>query len=264
MQPYPRPPGSAEPTVHTALIEVLQDIARQLYVSEDLEASLLRLTQLATQMLGGCDVASVSLLDGDHLVTVAATEPVAHQLDQMQYDEGEGPCVYTAVGEHWVYTPSLADDERWPRFSRRVAKEFGMGSLLACQLARIDDPEHKAGAINLYSRRPDAFSDSDGMIGLLIGAHAGVLVDAARQHAGLRRALESRDVIGQAKGILMAQRGISEQEAFDQLVEVSQQFNIKLRDLARMVSDSTTRGEDLPSMPASGTLRAARPPDTVS
>lgn len=242
------------------LASALQDIAQHLYVSEDLEETLLQLTRLATQVIGGCEVASVSVVrDDGRLVTLAATEEVAHRLDDLQYGHGEGPCMDAAGDSRWVYTAHLSDDDRWPRFSRAVAEEFGMGSLLSCQLSRVDRPENRTGAINLYSRRPDAFTEADGMLGLLVGAHAGVLVDAARHDADLKRALASRDVIGQAKGILMAHREISEQEAFDQLVDVSQRFNIKLRDLAAMVSEATARGES-PPLPEPGEDSATRSP----
>lgn len=225
------------------LSDALHEIARQLYVSEDLDEALLQLTSLATSMIEGCDVASVSLLDETgQLLTLAATEEVAHRLDELQYREQEGPCLETATRDRWLYTPRLGDDGRWPRFSRAVAEEFGMGSLLSCQLARVQAPQDRTGAVNLYSRRPDAFTDADGMIGLLVGAHAGVLVDAARERADLRRALQSRDVIGQAKGILMAQHGLDEDEAFAQLTEVSKRFNVKLRDLARLVTDAAAEG----------------------
>jgi hypothetical protein len=243
-----RTPGDAPPPAE--LSSLLHDIARHLQITEDLEESLQRLVQVAIEMISGCDLASVTLVDDERLVTAAATEPVARRLDDLQLQEGEGPCLDAAGPDQWIHTTTLNDDDRWPAFSQRVTEEFGLGSLLACQLARVDRPEQRTGAVNLYSRRPDAFTEADGMIGLLIGAHAGVLVDAAQKQADLRQAVRSRDVIGQAKGILMAHRGISEQEAFDQLVEVSQRFNIKLRELARLVSDSTARGEMLSEPPS--------------
>jgi GAF domain-containing protein len=243
MSDHDRPDVHSERPPPEELSTVLREVAEQLYVSDDLDKALFRLTSLATEMIPGCDVASVSLVDDGRLRTTAATEEVAHRLDELQYETQEGPCLGAATGDRWLCTPSLADDARWPRFSRAVAEEFGMGSLLSCQLSRVQAPEHRTGAVNLYSRRPDAFTEADGMIGLLIGAHAGVLVDAARERADLRRALESRDVIGQAKGILMAQHGLDEDEAFAQLTEVSQRFNVKLRDLARFVTDAAADGK---------------------
>jgi hypothetical protein len=218
----------------------LEAVALHVHGAEDVEDTLLRLTVLATQMVAGCDVASLSLLRGERLETVAATEEVARRLDAWQYEDGEGPCVDSARAQDCTYVADLVDDTRWPVFSRLAAEEFGRGSVLSCQLTRVDQPDDRTGALNMYARRPDAFTESDGLVGLLLAAYAGALVDAAKDRADLHRALASRDVIGQAKGILMARRGLSDQEAFDELVQVSQRLNIKLREVARLVSDGST------------------------
>jgi GAF domain-containing protein len=219
----------------------LREVAQHVQAGDSLDPALERLTWLATEVVGACDVASVSLLDRGRIVTRAATHPDAVQYDLVQYETGEGPCLETAVGADRLYTADLASDHRWPRFTRRVAEECGVGSLLACRLVRLDGTGEGAGALNLYARRPHAFTPDDEYVGVLLAAQTGVLVDAARTQADLRRALESRDVIGQAKGILMAERDLTESEAFEHLVEVSQRFNIKLRDLARMLADSGSR-----------------------
>jgi GAF domain-containing protein len=100
-----------------------------------------------------------------------------------------------------------------------------------------------SGALNVYSREPGGLLRADRDILLLLATHASLAL--ARTHAVTRkqldidrllRALDSRDAIGQAKGILMARRGITAKEAFDVLRRTSQELNIKLRDLARTLS----------------------------
>lgn len=227
----------------TPLSRTLEQIVGRSASADDLPEVVGRLAVLATHVLPECDLASISLLGKQGtLVTLAATGPVGYQLDELQRQAGEGPCVSAASDERWVYTATLDRDERWPRFSRAASEQFGMGSLLACQLARVDRPREKSGSVNLYSHKPDAFTETDGVTGLLIGAFAGVLVDSARERGELTQALRSRDVIGQAKGILMAQHGVSEEEAFRQLVEVSQRFNVKLREVATKLTEDPEKG----------------------
>jgi AmiR/NasT family two-component response regulator len=103
----------------------------------------------------------------------------------------------------------------------------------------VGEPPHALGALNVYGADPAAFDDADQQVAMLLAAVAGVLLDAAQRQAQLTEALESRGLIGQAMGILMAQSEIPADEAFDQLRAASQRMNIKLRDLATTIAEST-------------------------
>jgi GAF domain-containing protein len=225
------------------VVAAFADVASSLYASELLDEALSRLTCAAVRLVEGCDMASVSLRQGNTIRTVGATSRVAEVGDSIQYATGEGPCLQAATEERLVYTPDLTADGRWPEFSRRVSTELEVGSMLACRLQVTRDSGHVVlGGLNMYALSTDAFSDDDMSVAVLLASHSSVVVDASLRQASLRGAMESRDVIGQAKGILMERYKISPADAFDRLRRASQSMNTKLRDLAEVV---VTTGEDL-------------------
>ena len=232
-----------------AVLQAFAETTRLLYVSEDLDETLLRVTTLATQTVEGCEVASLTMKEGSRLVTRAATGDLAVTCDTIQYEEGEGPCLEAALHQGLVHTRDSASDDRWPRLSRRVSKEAGVGGMLSCQLSVGDVKGSRAlGGLNLYATRPDAYTDADRLLAMLYAAHVAVIIEAARREVQLREAMASRDVIGQAKGILMAQGGVSADDAFSQLRLASQRLNVKLRDVAGDMVHST----ETPSSPPKG------------
>lgn len=128
-------------------------------------------------------------------------------------------------------------ETRWSRFSPAAAMA-GVGSMLSFQL--WVEREH-IGALNLYATESGAFELSSEEIGRPLAAHASVAISAARREHQLREALHNRDVIGQAKGMLMQRYSIDADKAFDLLTRLSQESNLKARDIAERI---TTRGLD--------------------
>jgi transcriptional regulator with GAF, ATPase, and Fis domain len=225
-----------------ALVAEFAEIAAHVHSSEDYEASLRQITEAAVHALDGCDYASVSLLERTGPVTRAATDPVASAGDQIQYDEGEGPCLDAAMHERWVHTPDLSESHRWPRSSARLVSQLGVRSMFSCRLALDAAPHQTLGGLNLYAMAPDAFSEQDRLLAILLASLGAVVADASRQQANLRAAVESRQVIGEAIGILRAQGGLSSDQAFAALSSASQRMNVKLRDLAGEIA--TRGGQD--------------------
>jgi GAF domain-containing protein len=133
----------------------------------------------------------------------------------------------------------MRSEQRWPRFSARAAG-LGVGSMLSIQLyVRGED----LGALNLYHDRAGGFDDESEHIGLLLASHAGVALAAAQRQESLRAAVDTRDLIGQAKGILMERHKITADRAFALLVQVSQASGRKLRDVAdHLVSSGELTG----------------------
>ena len=130
-------------------------------------------------------------------------------------------------------------------FARRAVRETGVRSLLAVRLYTEEDTY---GALNLYSRQVDAFGDESAAIACVLAAHGAVVFSAAlhrEEVETLRVGLESREVIGQAMGILMNRRGLTADDAFDVLVRASQHLNRKLRDVASNVARTGTDPEEL-------------------
>jgi len=238
------PPYDAAPhdAVHSLIAE-FASVAPRVHASADFDDSLARITGTAVSVVTGCEAASISLLEKDRTVTRGATARLALDGDRIQYEEGEGPCLDAALRGLWVYEPDLAADVRWPRSSRRIA-ELGVASMFSCRLALEVAPNHTLGGLNLYATGRDAFSEQDRMLAILLASLGAVVVDAARRQQQLREAIKSRQVIGEAIGILRAQHNLSSQMAFDLLAKASQRTNTKLRDLAQRISDGSRSEPD--------------------
>jgi GAF domain-containing protein len=219
----------------------LDDLAEVLAAEEDLGRVLQRSVDQVTSSVPGADMASVSVLRGDSAETVAASNEQVWAIDSDQYAAGDGPCLEAARTGQVVRTGVEGAARRWPQFARS-ARTAGVGSYLSCPLT-ID--EEFAGSLNLYSSQPHGFADFDvALLRLYTAAVCAALANArryakARDVAGqLRQALGSRAVIDQAIGLIMARRGISAEQAFQQLSRESQNSNVKLRDIAtRLVHD---------------------------
>lgn len=220
------------------LITQFADLAMHVHSSEDYDDSLRRITSTAVEALSRCDAASLSLLEKSGPVTRAATAELATRGDDVQYEENEGPCLDAAMEERLIYSPQVGTDDRWPKSGVRLGSELGVRSMLSCRLALDVAPRNTLGGLNLYSTSYDAFTDDDKMLALLLSSLGAVVIDASRQAVNLRAAIESRQVIGEAIGILRAQQGVTSDEAFQILSKASQRMNIKLRDLAQRISDS--------------------------
>jgi hypothetical protein len=228
-----------------ALVEAFAELSRALAAGSDVEALLDHVVGQATATVEACDYASVSLLGpGGRIRTPVATDRLVVELDELQYEAGEGPCVEAVRGTApSVYSPDLARDERWPAFGPQAGGR-GIGSLASYKLSA----EGTAAALNLYARRPDAFAEGDRDAAYLLTNFASVVLTSTRarlQAAQLEQALESRDVIGQAKGVLMERERVTADEAFEMLRRSSQRLNRKLRDLAEEIAAT---GEEPPDL----------------
>jgi|SRR4051794_30726514 len=227
------------------LVEAFAELSQALFAGGDADALLEHLVEQATVVVEGCEGASVSILgSGGRIHTPVATDPLVIEVDELQYDTGEGPCVEaTKANAPAVYGADVAHDGRWPAFGPRAAAR-GIGSLVSYELAAEDT----VGALNLYSRRTDGFDEADRETAYLLALFASVVLastQARMQATQLREALESRDVIGQAKGILMERERVTAAEAFDMLRRASQHLNRKLRDLADEIAAT---GEEPPDL----------------
>lgn len=196
---------------------------------------------------------SVTLLAPDgRLHTPAGTDPLGVELDRLQERFDEGPCLEAArtPGLAYTYSGDLANDRNWTRFGPAAA-DLGFRSVLSTAMPRDTTPRRLAGALNVYSRRAGALGEQiDRDRALLLATHASLAVAqteavhrAELVQTQLRQALDTRDVIGQAKGILMHSRGISADEAFELLRRTSQDLNIKLAELARTLATHHTELE---------------------
>ncbi|MCX2949703.1 GAF and ANTAR domain-containing protein [Lentzea sp. NEAU-D7] len=204
-----------------------------------------QVVEAASRVVPGADLVSVTLRSRDgKFHTPVETDRVATELDQLQYDLGEGPCLDVAdpAGPAVATAPDLAASTSWPRFGPAAA-DRGLGAVLSTALLPEIQSPRLSGALNIYSHRQHGIDQTDHAIALLLATHASLAlahteaVDIATLQAEqLRRAIDSRDVIGQAKGILMARRGLTADEAFDLLRRSSQHLNVKLVELAETIA----------------------------
>jgi len=234
----------------------LADIARLLLLPGTIAQTLQRIVGLSVASIEGCDESGLceGILDNGDL---APSSPLIAELDRRQTSFGEGPCIDALGGLDSVYVNDLTDDGRWPRFGP-LAAQAGLRSVLAYRLFAGDET---LGALQLYARLPAAFNATDRAQGLIFAAHAGMALGVARAQATergrtdhLQTALISREIIGQAQGILMERERITAEQAFDLLRRSSQHLNRRLRDVAQELIDTgndptgtTVAGHDLGS-----------------
>jgi GAF domain-containing protein len=211
------------------LAEQMSELARSLQAEDDPQEVLAHLVRAAIELVPGTDEGSISVVTGRRDVqSHAPSSDLPQKVDALQSETKQGPCL-DAVYEHQTVTvPDLASEQRWPKFSRKAA-ELGAASMLSFQLYVEGD---NLGALNLYGRTPHAFTEDSEQVGLLIASHAAIAFADATKLGHMRDALRSRDVIGQAKGILMERYGLTAQNAFIMLTQASSHTNIKLLDVA--------------------------------
>jgi GAF domain-containing protein len=219
------------------------ELGRLVLGNQPLPELLAQVAELAKQLMPSGTEVSVTLVQGEHATTPAFTGQVAKDLDETQYAYGFGPCLSAAEGAANVQIHDTANEDRaqWQPFAQ-AAHGKGVRSTLSVGLPV---QQRVIGALNVYSPRPDAFDEQSVELMELFAAHAAVAVANAALFASathraeqLQIAMASRAVIEQAKGILMAQRRCTAEEAFDVLVVASQRANKKLREIATAIVES--------------------------
>lgn len=224
------------------LARIFGGVARALLAEDSVQETLDRIVQLAVKTVAGCDFASVSLIQRRKITTAASFGDVPVLVDAIQYEVDDGPCLEAIKDHEVIQVDDLSKEHRWPRFSQRTVGETKIMSMLAF---RLFAEEETMGALNLFSYERHAFEDEATDVGLVFAAHAAVAIAGARQHEQLEQALVSRDVIGQAKGIIMERNGVTDDEAFERLKRASQRVNLKLADVAATVARTGEVPEDL-------------------
>ena len=211
------------------LAEKLSSLARSMQDEKGLEHTLEAIVLAAAETVPGADEASITAVSRRRAVqTTAATGALPRAVDQAQYETGQGPCLNSLYEQQTLRLADMCSEPRWPEFCAR-ASQLGIRSMLAVQLYVEGD---NLGALNLHSRQVDAFSDQSEQVALMFAAHAAIAVAGAQAQEQMQTAVDSRDLIGQAKGILIERYKISGHEAFRLLVVASQTTNIKLYDVA--------------------------------
>ncbi len=234
-------PTSGEPDVRLA--EVFGEIARSLLAERDVEQTLGKITQLAIETIEHCEHAGIDIIERRRIRPVVQSSEAATTFGRIQAEVGEGPCL-DAIREREVFvTGRLSEERRWPALSARAHEETGIESVLSF---RLFAEEETMGALNLSSTQADAFDEHDIAVGSVFAVHAAVALTTAREREHLEEAIQTRDLIGRAKGILVTRQPITDDQAFDLLRRASQRLNVKLRDVAGEVIASRLPSEREP------------------
>jgi GAF domain-containing protein len=223
----------------------LSDLGDALAREEDLGLVLQRSISQVAAAIPAADMVSVTVLRDSKAETVASTSERVWAIDSDQYAAGDGPCLEAARTGEIVRVSVETAWDRWPVFARS-ARAAGVESYLSAPLP-VD--EKFAGSLNLYSEQAHGFDELDEKLLRLYVAAAVAAIASERRYVAartaaenLRRALDSRAVIDQAIGVLMATRDIDASEAFRQISRESQNTNVRVREIAARVLE--TLGDD--------------------
>jgi hypothetical protein len=211
--------------LHLEIADAMAEVAASLRNPIDLDETLAVITRVTTETIPGIVEASISITTKEgRIETLAPTGPTVTRADHLQYELGEGPCLDAAIEEPVVAVNDLAADPRWPDFGPKAAA-LGFGSQVAFQFRAVP---HVRGALNLYAREPNSIDQDSIHLGSMFAGQVAVAMGWARQDATLTEALATRNVIGQAVGIVMERYHLDSDRAFGFLTRLSQTSNTKL------------------------------------
>ncbi|MFZ3271232.1 MAG: GAF and ANTAR domain-containing protein [Mycobacterium sp.] len=231
---------SSDPNLRHELAMRMAELARSTAAPSTLKQILDGVTAATVELIPGADLAGVLLVKkGGEFESLAETDSLVAKLDRLQHDFGEGPCAQAALQHTIVRSDDLRSESRWPQYAP-AAVELGVLSGLSFKLYTAD---RTAGALNVFSRRADAWDTDAETTGAILAAHAATAILAQRQEEQLQSALLTRDRIGQAKGIIMQSYDVDDVQAFDMLRRISQESQTKLADIAQRVIDTRGQGK---------------------
>jgi GAF domain-containing protein len=214
----------------------LTEAAKSINARRTLDETLSAIAEAALRSIPGFNHVGISITHRKGKIeTMAGTDQLVWELDDLQYRLGEGPCVESVHSQPVVVVEHARHDQRWPRYMPQA-----VAAGLRAQLAlRLFTEEATLGGLNLYSTEAETIDPDARQLAELFAAHAAIALGRARQEHQLTEAMASRRTIGQAIGILMERYRISEDRAFHFLVRASSTSNVKLREVAQEVVDSS-------------------------
>jgi hypothetical protein len=215
------------------------EAAQGLFSAGSAANTLKAVVTLAVTTIDGCDFASIFVHERDLSIQAVGSDAVAAQVDMAQHRTGQGPAIDAIVDGGTMYAEDLADDQRWVEFGPAAA-DAGVRSAVTVRL--IDDTG-RAAALCLYARYPRAFGALDRAKAVILAAMAGLALSAAEAHDDearntLQSALSTREMIGQAQGILMERERITADQAYEILRRASKYLETKVRDVAQALVDT--------------------------
>ena len=223
---------------HLRVAELVQGLHNR--PDTDSDTVVAELAEHAAAEIPGAQYAGITLTrNAKHIDTPAATHYWPVLLDKIQQRHLEGPCLTAAWDEKTVHGPDMETEERFPDYRRDALAETPIRSIMAFQLFIAGE---SLGALNIYAEQPHAFSAEARTLGLIFAAHSSVAWNSARRDEQFQRALSSRDVIGQAKGMIMERYRVDAVQAFEVLRKLSQDSNVPLLQIASELVENGANG----------------------
>ena len=211
-------------SIHLRIAEIVQGLYGR--ADADSDTVIAELAEHAAVEVPGAQYAGVTVTrNAKHIDTPAATHKWPILLDEIQQLHREGPCLTAAWEEKTIHVANLETDNRFPLYRRDALEETPIRSIMAFQLFIAGET---MGALNVYAEEPHVFGPESRAIGQVFAAHSSVAWNAARRDEQFKRALASRDTIGQAKGMIMERYGVDAIQAFEVLRKLSQDSNVPL------------------------------------
>lgn len=220
---------------HLRVAELVQGLHNR--SDTDSDTVVAELAEIAAVEIPGAQYAGITLSrNANRIETPATTHHWPLLLDKIQQRHLEGPCLTAAWEERTVHVPDLQTEERFPNYRRDALAETPIRSIMAFQLFIADET---LGALNVYAETADVFTPESRTLGLIFAAHSSVAWNSARREDQFKRALASRDIIGQAKGMIMERYHVDAVQAFELLRKLSQDTNVPLIKVAtELVADA--------------------------
>jgi GAF domain-containing protein len=220
-------PGEVEAT-HLHIAELVQNLHSR--PDTDSDTVLDELVEHAAVEIPGAQYAGVTVTrNAKHIDTPAATHKWPILLDEIQQRHREGPCLTAAWEERTIHVADLETDERFPLYRQDALERTPIRAVMAFQLFIADET---MGALNVYAEQPHVFDQASRDIGRIFAMHSSVAWNSARRDEQFKKALASRDTIGQAKGMIMERYGVDAVQAFAVLRKLSQDSNVPLAQVA--------------------------------
>jgi GAF domain-containing protein len=218
-------------------------LALELHSEEGVDETIDAVARFAVKAVNCTRAGIVLAARGGRIDLGAATDETVEKADLLQLELAEGPAwAIIADREPAIVVSDTVDETRWPSWSSTVAG-LGLRSVLA---VRLQVRDQTVGVLELFNERPYAFEPDDVAVAHILARHASVALGTARQEETLWQAIDARKLIGQAQGILMERFDLDSDRAFAVLRRYSQDNNVKLREVARLLVDTgqLTSAED--------------------
>ncbi len=218
-------------------------VSKELFSEPEIPVTFARVVQRAVEVIPGVRHCGLTLRKRrDYAESVAASDDTAARADALQDELQDGPCLDAAFEQQNFVVHDLRTETRWPLWAPRAA-ELGLRSSMSI---RLTSNHESVGALNLYGRNPGDFA-GDQDIAMIFATYATEAMTRARLVSGLRSAMDSRHTIGMAQGVLAVRYDITFERAFQLLHRLSNEQNIKLRELAEQVLAERALPDELPT-----------------